>query len=92
MGPLDFILHLMGFVAPAFFLAALMVPVARFLGLDRSSGRSTLKLFAIHFVAGVAALVAGLVWFGNDGKMATYAALVLAEATSQWVAGRAWSR
>jgi len=35
-------------------------------------------------------LVAGLVLFGNDGKMATYAALVLAAATCQWILGKNW--
>jgi hypothetical protein len=35
-------------------------------------------------------LAAGLWWFGHDGKMATYAALAVAVATSQWLAGRAW--
>ena len=35
-------------------------------------------------------LVAGLVFFGRDGKMATYAALVLAIASSQWLLLRGW--
>jgi hypothetical protein len=34
-------------------------------------------------------LVAGLAWWGVDGKMATYAALVVVIATSQWLFGRA---
>jgi hypothetical protein len=29
-------------------------------------------------------LLAGLVFFGRDGKMATYAALVLAQGTLAW--------
>jgi hypothetical protein len=33
---------------------------------------------------GVAVLLAGLVYFGRDGKMATYAALVLAQGTLGW--------
>jgi len=28
--------------------------------------------------------------FGHDGKMATYAAMVLACGTSQWVAAKGW--
>jgi hypothetical protein len=35
-------------------------------------------------VCGLCALVAGLWFFGNDGKMASYLALVLASAASQF--------
>jgi hypothetical protein len=35
-------------------------------------------------------LAAGLVLFGNDGKMATYAAMVLVSAVCQWVLWRGW--
>jgi hypothetical protein len=38
----------------------------------------------------VAVLASGLWWFGRDGKMATYTALVIAVATCQWLSGRAW--
>jgi hypothetical protein len=41
-------------------------------------------------VAGLAALAAGLWYFGRDGKMAAYAALVLAVASAQWLVARAW--
>jgi hypothetical protein len=39
---------------------------------------------------GVAVLAAGLWFFGRDGKMATYAALVVAVATCEWIGRRAW--
>jgi hypothetical protein len=45
---------------------------------------------AINSIAGVAVLVAGLWYFGVDGKMATYAALVVAIAGCQWLSSRAW--
>lgn len=35
-------------------------------------------------VAGLLALVAGLWWWGRDGKMATYAAMVVAMGTLGW--------
>jgi hypothetical protein len=35
-------------------------------------------------------LTAGLLLFGHDGKMATYAALVLAAALCQWLLLRGW--
>ena len=45
---------------------------------------------AIQFAVGTAALLAGLVIFGVDGKMLTYLALVLSCATSQWLLTRGW--
>lgn len=45
---------------------------------------------AIIFIVNVIVLAAGLVFFGNDGKMATYAVMVLASALSQWVLARGW--
>jgi hypothetical protein len=44
----------------------------------------------IIFIVNVLVLAAGLVLFGNDGKMATYAAMVLASAVCQWVLWRGW--
>lgn len=48
------------------------------------SARMFIVQAAINSIAGVAMLAAGLVVFGNDGKMATYGALVLATGTAQW--------
>ena len=47
---------------------------------------------AINFAVGLVALIGGLWYFGHDGKMTTYSALVLAVATSQWLQARAWRR
>jgi hypothetical protein len=46
--------------------------------------------WVILFAVGVAVLAAGLVLWGRDGKMLTYAALVVACATCQWVLVRGW--
>jgi hypothetical protein len=90
MGPVDFALHLLGFLAPAFVLALATALGARALGIGTSAGRGWKAAFALNFVAGVAVLAAGLWWFGRDGKMATYAALVVAVGTAQWLAARGW--
>lgn len=92
MGPIDLLIHLLGFFAPAFAVAVGVALAARWLGLDRSAGRRWWSSAALNFVAGSGALVAGLWYFGRDGKMATYATLVVAVATMQWLAGRGWSR
>jgi zinc transporter ZupT len=92
MGPLDLALHLLSFAAPAFAVALGLALGARLFRLDRSVGRRWWVSVALNFVAGVAVLGAGLWYFGRDGKMATYAALVLVVATVQWVSGRSWAR
>ena len=92
MGPIDLLIHFLGFFAPALAVAVGVALAATWLGLDRSVGRRWWTSAALNFIAGSAALVAGLWYFGRDGKMATYAALVLAVAAVQWLSGRGWRR
>jgi nitrate reductase gamma subunit len=91
MGPIDLTLHLFGFAAPAVFVALVVTSGARWLRLAPQPLRWWAQ-GAINFTAGVVALGAGLWHFGVDGKMATYAALVAAVATSQWLSSRGWKR
>jgi hypothetical protein len=91
MGPLDILLHLLNFAAPALAVALGLALAARLFRLDRS-GRAWWVLAAINFIAGLLVLAAGLWYFGRDGKMATYAALVLVVASVQWLSARAWAR
>jgi hypothetical protein len=90
MGPVDLTLHLMSFAAPAVFIALLLPLIARFVMPNQAVARSYRAQFAINCAAGLVVLGAGLWYFGRDGKMATYAALVLVMATSQWLGARAW--
>lgn len=90
MSLLDLSIHLLSFVMPAL-VVALLVALAGSWVLPRSS--RPLRWWvpaAVNFVAGVAVLAAGLWFFGRDGKMLTYAAMVVAVATAQWLSGRAW--
>lgn len=90
MGPLEFALHLLSFVAPAFAVALLVTLAAR-LVLPRANRLPGWWLpLAINFLAGVLVLAGGLLFYGRDGKMGTYAALVVVVATVQWLTGRAW--
>ena len=85
MGPLDFANHLLNFVAPAVFVGfflALTAPVV--LGIAVKPG-SRLGMGILNSLAGGCALAGGLWFFGNDGKMASYAAMLLACAISQLV-------
>jgi hypothetical protein len=88
MGLLDLLNHLLNFVAPALALALALACLAPIFMKNKALAHGLAVQFAINFVVGVLALLAGLVLFGRDGKMASYAALVLATASSQWWAVR----
>jgi len=81
MGLLTLLLHFLNFVAPALGMGLLLaVPVwwawggARW---SRLAWRHAWQGFVWIFAGGVLVLLGGLLVFGRDGKMATYAALVL---------------
>jgi hypothetical protein len=90
VSPLASLLHLLSFFAPAAVVAAFVALAARVVLPPAARPRSWGLAFVLNFVAGGVVLSAGLWYFGHDGKMATYAALVLAVASTQWLAGRAW--
>jgi hypothetical protein len=90
LGPFDIADHLLSFAAPAFAVALLVTLAAPWLLPRRPHRLGWGARFAIAFAAGLAVLAAGLWFFGHDGKMATYAALVLAVATTEWLAGQGW--
>ncbi len=90
MGPLDSLMHVLNFLAPAAGVAVLTTIAARILMKKRPTAPGFIAQAAINFVVGALLLMGGLMFFGHDGKMATYAALVLGVATSQfWLLGRA---
>lgn len=88
MGLLDLLNHLLNFVAPALVVGFLVAAAAGFFGRKRPAARVLLAQAAINSIAGMVALVLALWFFGRDGKMAAYAALVVVCATSQWLAMR----
>lgn len=83
MTPLAFLGHIAGFVAPAVFMALFLWTMPRFRRAGRAAHGAGLEAFML-VVAGVVVLLAGLVFFGRDGKMATYAALVVVQGTLAW--------
>lgn len=84
VGPFDALWHLVNFVAPALGVAALASALAKLLW--RAALRSTpwWRLFYRAALGGAAALLLGLLLWQRDGRMATYALLVLAVALSLW--------
>ncbi len=86
----DLLNHLLNFVAPAFFVAVLVPLVARWFMKKTPTVISLWAQSAINFLLNVMVLALGLWFFGRDGKMATYSAMVLMCATSQWFMLRGW--
>ena len=82
--------HVLGFLAPALAVAVLVALAGRLVLPRHSRPAHWWTPVALNFVAGVLVLAAGLWYFGRDGKMATYAALVVVVATCQWLSGRGW--
>lgn len=85
MGTLSGLLHLTNFVAPALGVALLLAllswgfrPGARMSSLAWAHARA---LFMWSVVGGLLVLFLGLIYFGRDGKMATYGAMVLVMGT-----------
>lgn len=75
--------HLVGVVAPALGVGLLLWASLRIRRKGRPGFGRAMQL-ALLWVVGIVVLLVGLVFFGRDGKIATYAALVLAQGTLAW--------
>jgi hypothetical protein len=84
--PLDAVWHLLNFFAPALAVGCLTALCARLFW--RRSVRASLPRLAVWAcLAGALGLVAALVLFGRDGKMAGYGLMVCGTALAVWWAG-----
>jgi len=88
MAPLDLLNHLVNFLAPALAVGVLLALVSPFVGGSRPSFTGMLLHSSINLLAGAVALGAGLWYFGRDGKMASYAAMLVCCAISQALLSR----
>ena len=84
MGPLDGLWHLLNFFAPAWGVSALALVMAAGVWRRAMKGQAWLRLWVRTALVGSGVLVLGLVVFERDGRMLTYAALVVATALSLW--------
>jgi hypothetical protein len=87
MGPFDLLNHLLNFVAPALFVGTLLALLGPVFIRNRPAAPELYAQAAINSGAGAIALAAGLWFFGRDGKMASYGAMLLACAFSQGFQG-----
>lgn len=83
MDPLTALWHLLNFTAPALGLAALL-GAALWLQAPRRGLAPAWRSAVWLAACGVLVLVGGLVLLGRDGKMATYAALVVVMGSVAW--------
>ena len=90
MGPLAALNHLLNFALPALGVAALVSASGLFPRRKPAASLAYWKLLAINFGVGSFVLLAGLYFCGRDGKMASYTAMTVACATSQWLMARGW--
>lgn len=87
MSPLDAAWHALNFLFPAIGVAVLATAAAKLLWRSELAEVGWRRLMLWTAAAGIAALVGGLAVFGRDGKMASYAAVVLASAATLWWVG-----
>jgi hypothetical protein len=87
LGPVDAFWHLLNFFAPALGVGLLASGLAKLLWRRELKGVAWMRLAGWAAAACAAVLIAGLVAFGHDGKMATYAAMVTVCALTLWWVG-----
>mgnify|MGYP003414360153 FL=1 len=87
MGPIDALWHLLNFIAPALGVALLATALAKLSWRRELAAVPWRRMAFWTACAGVLSLVAGLLVFGRDGKMATYAVLVVTSALALWWVG-----
>lgn len=94
MNALNLLNQWLNFVAPAAGVALLLVALVRlFPGFFRSKrplAHTWWAQSAIVFIVSVLLMLIGLVVFGRDGKIASYALLAVGAATCQWLLLRGW--
>ena len=91
MGFLDLVNHLANLLASALAVALILALLGPFFMPKRAGAPVFHAQLAINFVAGSVALVSGLLFFGNDGKMASYAFMLVLCTAAQASSGR-WSK
>lgn len=87
MGPLDALNHLLNLFLVPLALGALAPALAKLLWRRELAGVSWRRMAAPACIACAAVVVAGLIVFGRDGKMATYGAMVAVCAVTLWWRG-----
>jgi hypothetical protein len=83
----DLLIHLLNLAVPAFGVAVVGAALAKLVWRAELTGRPWRVLAAWSFAVGLVVTLAGLAFFGQDGRMATYVALCGACAATLWWLG-----
>ena len=88
MDGLSLIVHVLNFSAPAVGISAWITLISPLIWRGSGRWKAWKSRFVLNSLAGILMLLVGMIWTGQDGKMISYAAMVLACATSQWLLTR----
>ncbi len=92
MGVIDLLIHLINFALPALVVGSALALLTRLTAKGRLAPPGWWRQAGVNSLAGLLVLVAGLWFWGQDGKLLTYMAMVVVCATSQWLMSGAWRR
>jgi hypothetical protein len=84
VGPIDAFWHLLNFLAPAIGVGVLTPLLAKIVWWRGLQGAGWRRLMGLCTAVSALTWVVALVVFGRDGRMASYGALVGANAVSMW--------
>lgn len=84
MGPLDAFWHLLNFFGPAVGVGVIGALIAKLVWRAELRGKSVLRLAAWSTGAAALGLIAALIVFGRDGRMAGYGVVVATAALGLW--------
>jgi hypothetical protein len=87
MEPLAFLNHLVNFFVPAVALGAMAAALAKLSWRADLAAQPWWRMASWAAAANAVVTLAGLAWFGRDGRMATYAVMVVATAITLWWRG-----
>jgi hypothetical protein len=87
VGAFDVIWHISNLFLPALLLGAVAASLAKLVWRKELAAVGWRRLAGPAAAASACTVVVGLLFFGRDGKMATYGAMVLACALTLWWQG-----
>lgn len=88
MDTITLLIHLLNFLAPALAVALALALMGPFFMHKSPTAPGWIASTAINFAASILPLVLGLWYFGRDGKMASYAGMLVCCTISQALASR----
>lgn len=88
MGLFDVFFHLLNLIAPALLIAGVLALVGRKIIPPGPKTYATRTIWLVNMLVGTAILILGMLVFGHDGKIATYALLIVVQAGVQVLLGQ----